>query len=76
MDYLANICMIFANVQSLTAGYESFKEDMVLEKDKHVIPSKVATMAAFPLEQKVHRVVSAYQHTINGNYRTYSLGTG
>ena len=76
MDYLANICMIFANVQSLTAGYESFKEDMVLEKDKHVIPSKVATMAAFPLEQKVHRVVSAYQHIINGNYRTYSLGTG
>ena len=76
MDYLANLCLIFANLQTLTTGYESFKKDMVVEKDKHTIPSKVATRASFPLPQKVDRVVSAYQHIINGNYRKYSVGTG
>ena len=76
MEFLANLCLIFANVQSLTTGYESFKKDMVLEEDKHTIPSKVARRASFPLQQKVDRVVSAYQHIINGDYRTYSIGTG
>ena len=75
MECPANLCLIFTNVQSLTAGYQELKRDMVVEKDKHTIPSKIATMAAFPPDQKADRVVSACKHMINGNYRSYAVGT-
>ena len=76
MECLANLCLIFTNVQSLTAGCQELKRDTGLEKDKHTIPSKIATMAVLPPDQKADCVVSACKHMINSNHRTHAVGTG
>ena len=76
MECLENLCLIFTNVPSLTAGHQLFKKDVVLEKDKHTIPSKIVTKAVFPLDQKADCVVSACEHTINGNHKSHSVPMG
>ena len=75
MEHLANLRLIFTNLSSPTAGCQLFKKDVVLEKDKHTIPSKIVTKAVFPLDQKADCVVSASEEcTINGNCKSHSVG--